>query len=129
MTATPETYRDLAEALGTDGADALVRAYGGDEVYVPRRHEPGHPVLAVLPGEVAARLVEYYGGDRVYVPSCGGRNRRRMIADMAEEGARRREIARAVGVTTRHVRRVLSGQYGDPRQLDLFLPPPPPTDD
>ncbi|SDH75059.1 helix-turn-helix domain-containing protein [Roseospirillum parvum] len=129
----PQAYLDLIEDLGPEVAAALVRARGGENVYVPKRPRPDHPLAVALGHERFAVLVERCGGGPVQVPSCRIASRRATILTLAGQGWPRARIARTVGVTETRVYQVLrqARMVGDPEpaQPDLFglchQPPPP----
>lgn len=64
----PRTMARLKEALGAEGALALLATYGGANIYVPRKIKQEHTLLQTLGPENAARLADAYGGERVDVP-------------------------------------------------------------
>tara|TARA_R110000787_G_scaffold26344_27_gene73759 strand:+ start:704 stop:1093 length:390 start_codon:yes stop_codon:yes gene_type:complete len=104
----PQLLAELAGACGLAAALKLAEAYGGTRLHVPKRVNPAHPLFRALGPEAAAWLVENYGGDRVDVPLgplANDRQRRTRIRRLIEENASERDIARAVGITDRTVRR------------------------
>lgn len=120
----PTVLAELADLIGEEATLALARAEGGlDRVYIPQEPTPDHPWAAVLGPELWARVVSARAGERIDLPRGDHiRLKKVEILDLAEEGLTNREIARRVGTTERHVRRILgavAGSRPDPRQTDL----------
>lgn len=119
----PTVLAELADLIGEEATLALARAEGGlDRIYIPQEPKPDHPWAAVLGPELWARVVSARGGERVDLPRGEHiRLKKVEILELAEEGLSNREIARRVGTTERHVRRILGAvsRAHDPRQTDL----------
>lgn len=116
----PMSMVDVAETLGMRVALALIQHFGGQDVKWPVRPKPDHPVIKAL-GEKDGRAVcEYLGGSPLYVPHA--RRARSVQADVLKLEARgmdRTAIALALGVSTRHVRRMANRRVDDDRQSSL----------
>jgi len=125
IAALPRSLVDLAEALGLRVALALIAHFGGLEMRVPKHPGPDHPLLKAL-GETDGRAVcSCLGGEQIYVPRGGRAGRVKAALEMADTGLTRRQIARALGISQRHVRRMAKGCTGgrtkpDQRQTSLF---------
>lgn len=116
----PASLIDLAETLGLSVALKLVQAFGGQEMKFPKSPGPDHPVIKAL-GETDGHAVcEYLGGAMIYVPHGRAGANRRAVAGLEEKGHTRGEIARMLGISQRHVRRLANGASSDPRQSSLF---------
>lgn len=103
----PASLIDVAETLGARIAIKLMQAYGGQEIKFPKRPHDAHPVLVALGREDGLRLCEFLSGGLIYVPH--GRARPSAVQDvltLQAEGRGRAEIARMLGISQRHVRRV-----------------------
>lgn len=117
----PASLVDVAEALGLDVAAALMRLYGGQEIELPRRPRPDHPVIVALGPDAGYALCHYLSGQRIYVPH--GRQRRsarRDVLTLQAAGRSRREIAILLGLSQRHIRRMANQASADPAQLPLW---------
>ena len=103
----PETrsWTELCDLLGEPAARRLVELHGGEEITIHRHCHHDHPLSAGLGIETYRTLVSMWGGCRVYVPVV---IRRRMrdaeIRRRRAQGETIQQIARAVGLSERHVR-------------------------
>ena len=116
----PVSLVDVAETLGLPIALKLMEQFGGAEIKFPKRPADDHPVLAALGKEDGRALCDFLSGGFIYVPH--GRRRktiRRDVLTLQEQGKDRREIARMLGVSQRHVRR-MANKVQDAAQIDLF---------
>lgn len=113
-TRLPGFLRDVEEAAGRDAAISVALELGGEEIHVPK---PGRilrregirlrrwKLLLLLDDDQALALADRMGGCSVYVPFA-----RRAIANaMHERGRKPEEIAAAMGVSRRQIRRYLRG--------------------
>lgn len=116
----PASLVDVAETFGVGVALTLMQHFGGLDLKFPLRPGPAHPIIKAL-GEKAGRaLCDYLGGQSIYIPH--GQPHRSVYADVKRleaKGLERGKIARMLGVSERHVRR-MSNRTPDPRQPDLF---------
>ncbi len=118
--ALPASMIEVAEVLGMRVAIALIRNFGGQEVKFPRRPRPDHPVILALGETDGNALCDYLGGQMIYVPHARPpRSVRKDVLRMAGEGMDRGTIARMLGISQRHVRR-MANRRADKRQTDLF---------
>lgn len=115
----PASLVDVAETLGLGLALKLIQHFGGQDVKWPTTPKSDHPVIKAL-GESDARAVcEYLAGAPIYIPHA--RPRQSALADIARLEARgldRAAIARTLGLSMRHVRR-MANRRPDPRQTTL----------
>lgn len=115
----PASLVDIAETLGMRVALNLVQEFGGLEVKFPVRPKPDHRVIAALGAEDGYALCEFLGGMAIYVP-------RKVQSNIAEvtrlsaAGFDRATIARMLGLSQRHVRRLINQSDDDADQGDLF---------
>ena len=125
---TSAVFDEIASAIGGEAASSLMRAFGGERLYVPRAFPDDHPVVVAIGATKAAVLAESFHGTRLELPI---RLKRRLIVrEMASRDPRpsNDEIARAVGVTVRTIYEMLNEgeamiRIGDRRQPDLFQRP------
>jgi len=114
----PESLIDLAETLGVRVALVLISEFGGRELRIPKNPGPDHPIIKAL-GETDGRAVCHFMGDQfVYIPHGRAGARRQSVQDLSTKGRTRGEIARLLGLSERHVRRLAN--VPDKRQPDLF---------
>lgn len=116
----PMSLVDVAETLGLRVALALIQHFGGCDLRFPVRPGVDHPVIKALGETDGFALCHFLNGQRFYVPHA--RRPRSILADvkrMEAQGMARGAIARALGVSQRHVRR-MSARRHDPCQPDLF---------
>jgi Mor family transcriptional regulator len=115
----PVSLIDLAETLGLSVAMKLIQAFGGQEVKFPRQPRPDHPIIIALGERDGHAVCEYLGGAMIYVPHGRAGANRRAVARLETKGHTRGEIARMLGISQRHVRR-LANREDDDRQPGLF---------
>lgn len=116
----PASLVDVAETLGLGVAITLIENFGGQELKFPVRPHPSHPVIKALGETDGYALCHFLGGQMIYVPH--NRPRRSIRADVMRleaRGLNRATIARMLGVSQRHVRRMANSDV-DSRQLGLF---------
>jgi Mor family transcriptional regulator len=61
--------KELAKVVGLGDAIELVRRWGGRELYVPVKVQPGDPLALTLGLDTARKLVDTYGGQRLQLPA------------------------------------------------------------
>lgn len=117
----PESLIDIAETLGIGVAIKLIEHFGGLEVKFPPFPPADHPVIKALGETDGYALCSLLSGTRIYVPH--GRPRRSVKSDvraLEAQGLDRAGIARELGISQRHVRRVSNANDPDPAQLSFF---------
>ncbi|GLS86664.1 hypothetical protein GCM10010873_16380 [Cypionkella aquatica] len=120
VNALPMSLVDVAETLGMRVALALIQHFGGLEVKFPVAPKADHPVILALGETDALALCQFLSGNQIYVPHARApKSVRADVMRMEARGMDRASIARALGVSTRHVRRVANSR-DDKRQPDLF---------
>lgn len=116
----PMSLVDVAETLGLRVALSLMQNFGGCDLRFPVRPGADHPVIKALGETDGYALCHFLNGQKLYVPHA--RRPRSIFADvkrMEAQGMDRGAIARALGVSARHVRR-MSSRTPDDRQPDFF---------
>jgi len=114
----PGSLIEVAETLGLGTALKLMQHYGGQEVNFPLRLKDGHELISLLGEEQANALCHYMSGQQLYVPHGRRSLRRQEVEKLRANGMTRSQIARALGISQRHVRRLANGD--PPEQLPLF---------
>jgi Mor family transcriptional regulator len=115
----PASLVDVAETLGLRVAVALIEHFGGLEIKLPAHPRPDHPIIKALGDEDGNALCAFLGGGSMYVPHGRTSSARADILRLEAEGKDRAEIARILGISQRHVRR-MANRRDDPRQASLF---------
>jgi hypothetical protein len=116
----PASLVDVAEALGLRVALALIQNFGGLDVKFPKDPSPDHPVIKALGEEDGRALCQFLGGQQIYVPHARpAKSARADVQRMEAAGMDRAAIARSLGLSARHVRRVANSE-DDPKQPRLF---------
>lgn len=114
----PESMIDVAEALGLRIALRLMQEFGGRELRIPKSARPDHPLSKALGETDAAALCQFMGDQVVYIPHGRAAGRRQAVQELEARGRTRGEIARLLGLSERHVRRISNAD--DDGQSDLF---------
>lgn len=101
----------ISDMMGRAFHDKIVAALGGTDINVPKttnRLNPAHPLVVALGADDAAEVVDLVGGERITVPrgAQDARGRREAVAAALKEGLNNNQIARNLGITCRHVRRL-----------------------
>ena len=115
----PASLQDVAETLGLRVAVALIEHFGGLEIKLPTRPRPEHPIIKALGAADGNALCAFLGGGSMYVPHNRSTSARSAILKLEAEGKDRADIARILGISQRHVRRMANRRH-DPRQKDMF---------
>lgn len=101
----------IADELGQDFHDKVIATLGGTEVKVPKRLArlgEDHALVAALGAEDAAKLVAVIGGEVLHVPCSANAAaaRRSAVVAAVRQGQTTNQIARTLGISARHVRRL-----------------------
>ncbi|HBD91797.1 MAG: hypothetical protein A2092_11995 [Rhodobacteraceae bacterium GWE1_64_9] len=117
----PASLIDVAETLGLRVALALIQNFGGRELRVPVRPAPDHPLIIALGEQDGFAVCHFLAGQTIYVPLGRAGGLRRNAATLDAKGYDRGAIARMLGISQRHVRRLLNDEADqDSRQGSLF---------
>lgn len=114
----PDTFgRAVQDHLGDDVMLRLRKTLGGTEFRVPNTDSvllDSHPLVQALGRTDALRLIGVFGGEKVYVPLLRDYG---AYLSAAKAGLSNAEIAQRLGVTARHVCRVLAREgYRNPNR-------------
>ena len=60
----PPILSEFAEIIGVEATLALAKAYGGGELYVPKRIKDSHKIALLIGAEKAGDLAQHMGGLR-----------------------------------------------------------------
>jgi hypothetical protein len=119
MAKLPDSVQQIAEVIGEAAALELVRRWprtktNGDTpfrpvIYVPATLTPSHRLVSILGWHNALKLSKAFPSDIIFLATCAGTvrdDRNEMIAKLSAT-ASPAAIAARVGLSERHVRRVL----------------------
>lgn len=112
----PDTLVAIAEVLGPARTIEFANAAGhGGAVYVPNHPGPNHPWRAILSPDEMGAMVKAFRGTRVVVPRGTYINPKKdQIVRLLREGELSAlEIAKRVGCSLRHVRRVFRAEVSE----------------
>lgn len=119
----PLGMQEIADAIGVPAALALIQAFGGVGLYVPKRFDPEHGLCALIGPAALIKLIEIRGGEAVEIPRALASARAERDACMRRDrsmGASQRELALRYQMTERHVRNRLQREEEDDNQIGLF---------
>lgn len=120
MRGVSDLYAELAEIVGADGVRTLRDAFAGCQIYVPRNPGDSHPIRVAL-GDKADLFCSYYHGTIVQFPLTTAK--RQQVLDLSAAGKSNAQIARALWISERYVRMILSQERKlaqNSRQLNLL---------
>lgn len=98
----------IAQEVSPQAAEALMRAFGGRTVYLPREPGPGHVMSRAVGVEIARAIADLLGPGHLDVPRGDLAARQEKAAQgmvLIRAGKSEAEIARTLGVSARTVRR------------------------
>lgn len=103
----PASLQDVTDTLGVSVTLKLIAHFGGTEIRFPKFPNDDHPVIKALGKEDGTALCSFLSGDPIYVPHMRARKSARSdVMALKEKGHNGKAIARALGISQRHVRRV-----------------------
>ncbi|WP_226781852.1 helix-turn-helix domain-containing protein [Oceaniglobus trochenteri] len=122
----PASMIDVAEVFGVPVALKLMAHFGGRDMRFPLEPNDDHPILSVLGDKIGRELCFFLSKQDIYIPHGRTTNAKPEVDALARRGLTRTEIARRLGISERHVRRLARrGGVDDRRQLRLFEDEPP----
>lgn len=102
----------IARVVGEEAAACFARAFAGARVYVPKTLLASHPIAIAIGLQAARDISLALGGDCIEMPRYSDASRRQRdrteIVRLRAHGQTVATIARAVGCSERHVRKVLN---------------------
>lgn len=119
----PGSMVELVDVIGLPAVLKLMDAFGGTELWVPKRLAHDHPLVEALGAEAAQCLVEHAPCENIRVPRGAGiirEVRNRAIRRERRAGALISELALRYQLTERQVLTILHSEPADDRQQDLF---------
>ena len=117
----PELLQEFA--IATDNISIALKlsaAYGGQNIYVPKKLKEDHFLIKCLGQDAANILVDLRGGEKVDIPNCKIFNA--LKSHIIKSVGSNRNVAKEFGVTERYVRMCRNGRGSgyDTRQQNLF---------
>jgi len=121
----PTSLIDLAETIGLAATWKLIECFGGLEKKFPKNPAPDHEIILALGETHGPAVCHHLAGMFIYIPHArAGTDVRERVAALEAQNLSRGEIARELGISQRHVRRVANRTRRhrdiDPDQFDLF---------
>lgn len=120
------TAQDLLDALGEEIFNKLREHFSGMEIKVTQYPSDDHPIVKALGREDAEFFCEQFAGIELYIPKAGNSYcaRDMFICRAAAEGIGRAEIAKALDISMRQLRKHtnrlgLSGKFAEPSGLTV----------
>lgn len=113
----PQSVRDLIELLGFAPTFKLVEHFGGTELRVPHKFDPGHLITRIVGHEASARFVQNYAGEVLYIPkpdTVMRAQRNRKIKAKHEAGASAVSLAHEFNLSYRHIWNILGADDSAP---------------
>jgi len=103
-TRLPYLLRVICKAAGEEAAFALVREFGGQWIYIPKKAPDDHR-LVLAGGRIAAEaIMKESGGSYIAFPKAG--MRRLKVLSMLRGGTSNNAVAKATQLSHRQVRRL-----------------------
>ena len=100
---------DLGAVIGFTATLRLVALRPGATLWVPNEYLTGHALAKIIGEAAMVRLVQHYPGERFDIPQLAEYDNLRLLPGLAKRisaGESPREIARVVGLTEQHIRRM-----------------------
>lgn len=133
----PALLQIAVNAGGMDAALGLVKRFGGQFVYIPRKARDTHPLVKAMGRKGADAIIHARGGEHCEIPTIRSLRRPLALALIAAGEMSNNQIAEATGLTNRDVRRMrewhrmgvapgsmpaaprVKRRAVDPRQIDI----------
>lgn len=112
----PAELEWLSQHLAPPALLALIEAFGGTRIYVPKAPNQGSPLVHAIGREAAAALSAAHGGDELKIPIA----RHWQVKCLRQRGLSYREIALKLRITEDAVWNHLNAARLTSPQLDLF---------
>lgn len=117
----PKSLVDVAETFGLAVVIKLIERFGGLEMRFPQNPADDHPIVKALGPELGPSVSHFLTGVTIYIPHARTKSALRDVLALEKQGLSRSEIARELGISQRHVRRMANATPAkDPNQLDMF---------
>lgn len=117
---------ELYTVVGRGAAEALMQAWGGTRLYVPKPDnlKLNHPIVLRIGSYQAERLANRYGGTRLEVPCYSSHLkalRNKEVVNQYEGGIKIEAIALNYGISARGVKNIIAAHRK--KQAAVAIPP------
>lgn len=123
----PPQLKMLVQRIGYAPTIKLIRARGGQQVWLPKKATADRVLAQVIGKDALAKLVEHHGGERLELPKEDKiliQLRDQRLWEMRQAGATESELAREFNITRRWVLEICARKRreaeDDSRQGRLF---------
>lgn len=99
---------NVAKVIGAGAAARLIARFGGRRMYIAKRPAAGDALARLVGYEAAVKLGAIFGGERMWLPNGAGHATRTRVAQLRRAGASVSRIAGELGLSERHVYKVLA---------------------
>jgi DNA-binding transcriptional regulator LsrR (DeoR family) len=103
---------NVARLIGAGAAARLIARFGGRRMYVAKHPDPDGALAQLIGLDGAARLGAVFGGERMWMPNDAGQATRMRVAQLRKSGTSISRIAGELGLSERHVYKVLAQLRG-----------------
>ena|SRR5690348_5197046 len=98
----------IGRLLGAGAAARLIARFGGRRVYIAKRPNPAAALSQTVGHGAAVKLGAIFGGERIWLPNGAGDATRARVAQLRRDGISVSRIAGELGLSERHVYKVLA---------------------
>lgn len=119
----PQSLAELVDIIGLPAVLKLMKAFGGTDIWIPKRLSHNHELVNAIGPEAAQTLCEYMAGERFKVARGKAIEievRNRAIRRERQEGAKLSDLALRFELCDRQVLNILNSEPEDDNQGDLF---------
>ena len=108
LTDFPNSMQELAEVIGLNAVIDIVRSRGGLILDVPVKYSDHLVLNEYVDTDTLQKLIKVYEGEEVEIPTCNLAIRRAKLCMAFNTFQNNTEMARAMGMTKRGIRKALS---------------------
>jgi DNA-binding transcriptional regulator LsrR (DeoR family) len=103
---------NVARLIGAGAAARLIARFGGRRMYIAKHPDPDGALAQLIGFAGATRLGAVFGGERMWMPNDAGQATRMRVAQLRKSGTSISRIAGELGLSERHVYKVLAQLRG-----------------
>lgn len=126
----PPLLRDMAKQIGLSATLRVVELYGGSDLFIPKRFDREHALVAAIGLEACEQLSLSYDSTTLYIPRCSRAIRAARDYEINErylsEQIDQRQLAKMYDLSVRQIRTIVNSPLSLTRdqapdaQLALF---------